>query len=571
MGGIHNSPGAACDRRPAEESMMNGIHLLGCAGALVTLAVSMAAPAASPVAGASPIVKTTEGALRGQESKGVYSFLGIHYGADTGGKNRFRAPQPPESWSGVRAADKMGNRCPQPPVNMPPEMASVLSFSDLPISEDCLVLNVWTPAVKDSAKLPVMVWLHGGGYFLGSGSDKYYEGSNLARTQKVVVVTLNHRLNTFGYLYLGPEAGPEFASSNLAGMLDLVAALKWVKANIAQFGGDPGNVTIFGQSGGGSKVSTLMAMPVAHGLFQKAIIESGAAVRAGRVQDATATRDKLLASLGIKPNEIARLQGVPMEQLMKAGAALGLLAYGPAVDGKLLPTDPFDPVASPVSADVPVMVGSTKDEATNVVLTDPTWQTMTDADLVKRVSGIVGPERAQETIALYRAHAPNDKPMHLWTSILTDQMFTRSSILLAERKAEQGRAPVYMYKINWETPVLGGKLRSPHAVELPFVFDNVDVSAGLVGPDGPAQQQMARLMSSTFAAFARTGNPDVPGVPHWPTYDLKNRETFIYDIPPKVVSDPNARFRTYWASEAPQTMGNKNSPIKDVMSGKNFK
>ncbi|MDB5455637.1 MAG: hypothetical protein JWP92_1222 [Caulobacter sp.] len=548
-------------------------HLFASTGAVSAASAALLAAAlvgASPPAAnaAPPIVATTGGKLQGVPSKGVLSFLGIHYGADTGGMNRFLPPAPPPSWDGVKVADRMGDRCPQPPVNMPPEMASVLSFSDLPTSENCLVLNVWTPAVADKAKRPVMVWLHGGGFFLGSGGDKYYEGSNLSRGQNVVVVTLNHRLNAFGYLQLGPEAGPEYADSNLAGMLDIVAALKWVKANIAQFGGDPDNVTIFGQSGGGSKVSTLLAMPAAQGLFHKAIIESGAAVRVGTVAAATATRDKLFAELGLRPGDVASLRALPTDTLMRAGARAGLLAYMPAVDGETLPTNPFDPVGSPLSAQVPIMVGSTKDEATNVVLSDPTWQTMTEADLLKRVGGMVGPQEAANTIALYRAQAPNDRPMHLYTSIMTDFMFTSSSITLAERKYAQQAAPVYMYKINWNSPVLGGKLRSPHAVELPFIFDNVDVSAGLVGA-GPGQDAMAHLMSATFAAFARTGNPSIPGAPAWPAYTPRKRETFIYDVHPSVVTDPSSQLRTYWAARAAQPQDGE-SPIKGVMDGKKF-
>lgn len=451
---------------------------------------------------------------------------------------------------------------------MPPEMATVLSFSDLPMSENCLVLNVWSPAPGDGKKRPVMVWLHGGGFFMGSGGDKYYEGSNLARKQDVVVVTLNHRLNAFGYLYLGPEAGAPFAESNLIGMLDIVQALKWVQANIAQFGGDPGNVTIFGQSGGGSKVSTLTAMPSARGLFHKAIIQSGAATHLAEIADATASRDKLLATLGVKPGDVAALQRMPMAALIAASGKAGLLAFSPAVDGKVLPTHPFDPVASPVSADIPIIVGTTKDEATNVVLSDPTWPTMTEADLAKRVSGMVGPEHAAEVIALYRSKAPTDKPMHLFTSIMTDQIFTHSATILAERKVKQGGAPLYMYKVDWNSPVLGGKLRSPHAVELPFVFDTVGVSAGLVGA-GPDQQKMAALMSSTFAAFARSGDPDVAGYPHWPRYTLIGRETFIYDIPPKVVSDPNRDQRLYWEKQPdPRMNGGSNSSLKDAMDPK---
>jgi para-nitrobenzyl esterase len=537
------------------------------AAATVATAVSLAA---SPSSGSDLIVQTKQGKIEGQASKSSYSFLGIHYGADTGGQNRFLPPQPVQSWSGVKKADQMGNRCPQPPINMPGEMGTVLSFSDLPTSEDCLVLNVWTPHVHDHAKRAVMVWLHGGGFFLGSGGDKYYEGSNLAGKNDVVVVTLNHRLAAFGYLYLGNEAGAAYADSQLVGMLDIVQALQWVKDNIAQFGGDPNNVTIFGQSGGGGKVSALTAMPSAQGLFQKGIIESGAAVHLGSIADATVTRDKVLANLGLKSVDMDKLRSVSTQDLMMAGAKAGLLAFFPAVDGKILPTHPFDPIASPLSAKIPIMVGSTKDEATNVFLTDPTWQTMTDADLVKRVSASVGPELAPKVIEMYRSSAPTDKPMHLWTSIVTDQMFTRNSVLLAERKVEQHGAPVYMYKINWNSPVLGGKLRAPHAVELPFVFDNVDVSAGLVGA-GPTQNQMAEMMSRTFAAFARTGNPNVKGYPHWPAYTLEKRETFIYDVPPQVVSDPNSTYRVFWNEHASDmSVGRTTSPLKDALSPKSI-
>jgi para-nitrobenzyl esterase len=544
-------------------------YLLGCANALALLAAPMALGAATPSA---PIVQTAGGKLEGQLANGVYSFLGIHYGADTSGKNRFLPPKAPAAWAGVKKASAMGNRCPQPPINMPGEMGTVLSFSDLPISEDCLVLNVWTAGLKDGAKRPVMVWLHGGGFFVGSGGDKYYEGSNLARKQDVVVVTLNHRLNVFGYLHLGDEAGPAFADSNLVGMLDIVQALKWVKDNAVQFGGDPNNVTIFGQSGGGSKSSTLLAMPAAHGLFHKAILMSGAAVRVGTVEDATATRDKVLGILKIKPNEVDKLQALPMEDLIKAGAQASLLAFMPAVDGKTLPTHPFDPVASELAAKVTVMVGSTKDEATNIFLTDPTWQTMSDADLDKRVAAILGPDRSKQAIAMYKAAAPNDKPMHLWTSIVTDQMFTHSAITLAERKLAQGTTPVYMYKVNWESPVLGGKLRSPHAVELPFVFDTVSVSAGLVG-SGPEQQKMADLMSSTFAAFARTGNPSVKGYPSWPAYTMEKRETFLYDNQPQLAADPNQKYRVFWQESAKlmaQNPSRGTSAIKDAFDKKKF-
>jgi para-nitrobenzyl esterase len=270
----------------------------------------------------------------------------------------------------------------------------------------------------------------------------------------------------------------------------------------------------------------------------------------------------------MKSVDLDALQKLPMQALIDASGKAGLLAFIPAMDGKVLPTQPFEPVASPLCATVPVMVGSTKDEATNIFLSDPTWQTMTDSDLSTRVSASIGPQQATKAIDLYRSNAPTDKPMHLFTSIVTDQMFTHSSVLLAERKLAQHQAPVFMYKINWESPVLGGKLRSPHAVELPFVFDNVDVSAGLVGA-GATQDGMAQVMSRTFAAFARSGNPDVPGYPHWPEYTLDKRQTFIYDIPPRVVEDPNSAYRVFWNEPANQPSSSRTtSAIKDALSPK---
>jgi para-nitrobenzyl esterase len=540
--------------------------LLGWAAALAMLA---GPPAASAKAlDPAPVVLTTNGALQGQPDKGVYSFLGVHYGADTAGKNRFLPAKPVEHWSGVKVANKMGDRCPQPEIHMPKQMADFLSFSDDPISEDCLVVNVWTPSVTDHKKRPIMFWIHGGGFFLGSGNDHYYEGANLARTQDVVVVTVNHRLNAFGYLALGPEAGPAYAESNLVGMFDIVDALKWVHANAAKFGGDAGNVTIYGQSGGGSKVSTLLTMPAAHGLFAKAIVESGAAIKLATAQDALATRDQLYASLGVKPSEgLAKLQSMSMAELTSAGAKLGLLAYTPAVDGKSLPTNPFDPKGSPLSADVPIMVGTTKDEATNTAA-GPDWATMTDADLEKKAAGMAGPEHAKEIIALYHKHAPGDSARYLWTDMLTDQMMVNSAITLAERKYAQHRAPVYMYKVTWETPVMGGALRSPHAIELPFIFDNVDIGVGMVG-SGPTQQKMADMMSATWAAFARTGNPNVPGLPHWPAYDPVKRATFVFNVPPKVVDDYNSAYRLYWKTVKPST--GANDALKQTMGGGHFK
>lgn len=530
--------------------------------------LSSMASTASNKEGSLPIVKTTEGLLQGQISKGAYEFLGVHYGASTGGKARFLPPQKPEKWKGVRKAESKGDRCPQPAVNMPGEMASVLSFSDLPISEDCLVLDLWTPALDKKQKRPVMVWLHGGGFFVGSGGDKYYHGANLARGNDVVVVSLNHRLNAFGFFDLGDKAGKKYAASGNVGMLDIVRALEWVRDNIAEFGGDPNNVTIFGQSGGAGKVSTLLAMPGAEGLFHKAILQSGANPVMRSAEASAAVGEKLYQILGVKDGDVKALRKLPVDSLVKAAAKMGLLPFGPYMDGVHVTQHPFSPTPSTYQSDVPILLGYTKDEATNVFLTDPTWETMTDAQLKARVSMVVPEDKVDKAISLYRKRNPEDKPMHLWSSIVTDQMFATNSIIAAESKARAGKAPVYMYKIDWETPVLGGKLRSPHAVELPFVFDTVYSAEGLVGV-GESQDKMAKAMSQSFAAFAHNGNPNTLGLPHWPGYSMDTRAVLIYDDELRVENDPDGEIRKFW-QEILREKSAGTAAITDAFNNKKF-
>ena len=514
----------------------------------VAMTFASSAGAASPSA---PVVQTQQGEVQGALEHGAYAFLGLHYGADTGVANRFLAPQPAARFDGVLVADHMGNQCPQPPMYKFVRPPVVITFSDLPVSEDCLVLNVWTRHPKAPAKKPVMVWIHGGAFAFGSASDKYYDGTNLARTQDVVVVSLNHRLNVFGYMPLGPEAGSKYATSADNGMLDIVQALQWVKANIAQFGGDPDNVTIFGQSGGGGKVTVLLAMPAAKGLFQKAIIESGADIHVEPAQSYIAGRDKVLAALGLKPEDALKLKDVPMDTLIAASMKVGIMSFAASVDGNVLPTQPFDPSAPQVSSDVPVMVGTANNEGTDVLVSDPSWPTTDEAGLAQRAALFVGADRAKAMVDHYRARAPQDPPSEVLASILTDQMFTEKSIALAERKSAQHAAPVYAYRIDWKTPVLNGVLRSPHGVELPFVFDDVSVAPELDGPDGPSQERMAAMMSAMWAQFARTGNPNLKRYPRWPAYDAAHRATFIFDDPPHVVSDPDGATRTFWGSPPP--------------------
>jgi para-nitrobenzyl esterase len=490
-----------------------------------------------------PIVQTSDGAVKGQLSKGVNSFLGIPYGADTGGESRFLPPKPPTPWSDVREASQFGPQCAHQRPPMQGDITKVLFYSDLPLSEDCLTVNVWTPEATPTHKRPVMVYLHGGGFFMGSSSDRYYEGSNLSRENDVVVVTLNHRLSVFGYLALGPDAGPAYADSGAAGMLDIVQALRWVKANARQFGGDPDNVTIFGQSGGGIKVSILMAMPAATGLFQKAIMQSGPGRRILTPDQAAKITGDILHNLNLTAKDVAALQALPAEEILKA--ASGGMRVSPVMGNDAIPGQPFDASAPAQSSTIPLLIGGMKDELTSSLLSDAKWRTMDEASLTQRVTALVGEHDAAKLIALYRAAAPDDPPMYLWASIATDSSFFGESFPLADLKARQAAA-VYMYRVDWRSPVLGGIIRSMHAVDLPFVWDNVDVAESLVG-SGPQQDKMAREMSRSFAAFARTGDPNTAHVaPAWPRYTIPQRATMIFDTTPKVIDNPDRDKHAFW-------------------------
>ncbi len=520
--------------------MRIGAILAGAAFAAAVVTTAQAA-VSGPL---TPVAQTRDGKVQGVHENGVYAYLGIHYGADTGGRNRFLPPQPVTPWKDVLQATAMGPRCPQIPLNRPGHPPTqVIYFSEAPTSEDCLDLNVWTPK-PGHGKRPVMVWIHGGGFSFGSANDQYYDGTNLAHSQDVVVVSMNHRLNAFGFINLGPDAGPQYAKSSNVGMLDLVQALQWVKANIDQFGGDPNNVTIFGQSGGGGKVSALLGMPAAHGLFEKAIVESGSDLTGETPAESLAQRDRILAALKLTPAEVMKLRDIPAPVLALAAAKAGILIYHPTVDGDVLPAPMFEPKATPISANVPLLVGHAHDEVTDLLINDPTWSTMTEADLQTKAAALLGgAERAKAAIAIYNARAPSDPPNQVYASIYTDQMFTKKTIAQSDRKSAQ-HAPVYAYRVDWKSPVLGGVLRSPHGVELPFVFDNVASAPELVG-SGPSQERMAKLMSASFANFARSGNPSVKGYPKWPTYDATKRETFIFDDPPHVVADPESAVRAF--------------------------
>jgi para-nitrobenzyl esterase len=388
-----------------------------------------------------------------------------------------------------------------------------------------------------------MFWIHGGGYSNGSGGRIWFDGTNLARRQDVVVVGINHRLNVFGYLYLAEVGGAKYADSANVGMLDIVQALRWVRDNIGGFGGDPGNVTIFGQSGGGSKVSNLMAMPSAKGLFHKAIVESGSALRMPGPDTAAKSTERILKVLGVQKGNVDRLQMLPMEQLIEAVRTAsktgGALPLTPVVDGRALTRHPFDPDAPAQTAAVPMLIGTCMTETTLLIgARDPTTFSLDEAGLRSRVKAFyrTSEPEADRVIDVYRKNRPGASPSLLFFLITSDRTRT-NAIAQAERKAAQGAAPAYMYLFAWETPVLGGRIHTPHDTEMLFVFDNVHTAPGLLGT-GKDLQPLADKTSGAWAAFARSGNPSQPGLA-WPAYTPAARATMVFDRETRVVNDPS--------------------------------
>jgi para-nitrobenzyl esterase len=508
---------------------------------------------------ASPIVETSAGKVRGAAIDGVQTFKGIHYGESTAGSMRFLPPVAVKPWAGVRDALEYGPPAPQDSAGqdladkeLQAAIAGSSTFGRLllgpgTMGEDCLVLNVWTPSLRPATKRPVMFWLHGGGFAAGSDGRIWFDGSNLARKHDVVVVGINHRLNLFGYLYLAELGGAKYADSGNAGMLDAVLALRWVRDNISNFGGDPGNVTIFGQSGGGAKVSLLLAMPAAKGLFHKAIVESGSALRATPTTTATASAQKILDHLGLNAKQVDRLQELPMDQLLKAVhevSANGPLPLSPVVDGRALPANPFDPKAPEISAGVPMLIGTNATETTLLIGgRDPGTFALDDASLHARLKALykLGAADVSSLIDTYRADRPDASPSLLFFTITSDRQMRMNAITQAERKVDLGAAPAYMYYFKWQTPVLGGRLHTPHDTEMLFVFDNVALAPTFIGT-GADLQPLADKVSGAWTAFARTGNPSQKSL-SWPAYNNTDRPTMVFDDQCKVVDDPGKQER----------------------------
>lgn len=497
------------------------------------------------------VAATSYGKVRGFILRGINSFLGIPYGADTSGANRFMPPQKPKAWEDVLPTVWWGNTAPQ---NMEKRYANAYaSFVDHwnydDVSEDCLKLNVWTPAINDGKKRPVMVWLHGGGYTNGNAIEQDgYHGENFARKSDVVFVSINHRLGPLGYAHFG-AAGEKFAASGNVGMLDCVAALEWVRDNIKNFGGDPGNVTIMGQSGGGAKVCVLTAMPSAKGLFHKGVVLSGASLKAVEKDQAEKLASYVLKEAGLTFNDMEKLQQMPWQQYYEfATRALtkfrqdiklpmvGGGGFGPVVDGSYLPQHPYSPAPAPTAASVPLLICSTLNEF-SPSRTEASLESI-DLNGVKEKLRDRFADKTESIVNAYAKSFPDKKPIEIWSMITSNR---QNTIALANEKAKQA-AGVFVAWFGWQPPLFDKRMRAFHCSDICFWFNNTDVMLTHTG-GGARPRNLSNKMSEALTNFMRTGNPNGGSIPRWPNYTTTNGETMILDDTCLVKNDPDREAR----------------------------
>lgn len=502
-----------------------------------------------------PRVEIASGRIEGSHEEGVLVFRGIPYARPPQGALRLRPPLPPEPWPGVRDAKAFGASAPQ----NPGRLAALLGAPTESYAEDCLVLNVWTPGA-DAARRPVMVWLHGGGFTTGSGSQPIYRGACLAKRGDVVVVTVNYRLGALGYLHLAHRA--EDAPGNL-GLRDQLAALEWVRENIAAFGGNPDGVTLFGESAGAMSVGTLLGTPRARGLFSRAILQSGAASNVYDPEDAQRVAETFMKELGLVPDDLEGLRAKPLEAVLSAQeravaqllAVVPQLPFQPVVDGDLLPRPPLEEIAAGLSRDVSVLIGTNLEEQKLYAPTDPKALQLDDEGLLRRcrrtlpAPGPDGRPRGEHAVQRYRAAREGRcdvSPRELWYAIETDRWFRIPATRLAEQQAAHQPA-TYAYLFNWKSPALGGMLGSCHALEIPFVFGCVDdrLVQRFVG-DHPAVAGVSRRMQDAWLAFARSGDPAHPELGEWPRYDADRRATMLFGEECRVEHAPFEAERAFW-------------------------